>query len=91
MAALPELARAAGLDPMLCPHCGRRVATLDAVDLLFRRILERVRRGETVTIRRFGSFRAVRRHGRGLGEDAGEYTVIRFRAAASAKEVVRNG
>lgn len=89
MAALPELARTVGLDPLLCPHCGRRVQTIDAVDLLFRVILDKVRKGETVTIRRFGTFRAARRVGRGLGKDAGDYLVIRFRAAPRAKEVIR--
>lgn len=89
MAALPELARAVGLDPVLCPHCGRRVHTLDAIDLLFRTILERVRKGEAVTIRRFGTFRAARRVGRGIGKDVGDYVVIRFRASPRAKEVIR--
>lgn len=89
MAALPELTRAVGLDPMLCPHCERRVQTTDAIDLLFRTILVKLRKGETVSIRRFGSFRAVRRIGRGVGKDVGEYTVIRFRAAGKAKEVIR--
>lgn len=89
MAALPELTREAGLDPVLCPHCGRRVQTIDAVDLLFRLVLGRIRKGETVSIRRFGSFRAVKRTGRGIAKDHGDYLVIRFRATRQAKEVLR--
>jgi nucleoid DNA-binding protein len=89
MATLPELARAAGLDPVLCPHCGRRVQTLDAVDLMFSAILHKIRGGETVSIRQFGSFCLVHRVGRGLGAAAGSYPVIRFTAAAHAKAVIR--
>jgi len=91
MAALPEVAREAGLDPMLCPFCLRRVQTTDAVDLLFQSILQRIRRGETVHIRGFGSFRTMRRAGRGLAKEAGDYTVIRFIAAPKAKRIVRDG
>lgn len=91
MAALPELAREAGLDPLRCPHCGRRTHTIDAVDLLFETILHRIRRGETVHIRGFGSFRTAHRVGRGLAKDVGSYVAIRFVAAAKAKDYVRGG
>lgn len=91
MASLPELAREVGLDPLVCPHCARRVSTTEALDLLFETVLDRVRRGEVVHIRHFGSFRAVTRSARGLAKDAGDYQVIRFNAAGRAKRVIRGG
>lgn len=85
MSVLPEVAREAGLDPVVCPWCGRKVSTLEALDLFFQLILRRIRRGETVKIRDFGQFRAYLRKARGVTKTAGPKVVARFTPAAAAK------
>jgi nucleoid DNA-binding protein len=62
MAKLKTIAREAGLNPLTCPMCGRRVRTDSAIRLLFTRLLQYVLNGEAVTIRGFGRF--VRRETR---------------------------
>ncbi len=58
MAGIVEVAKAAGLNPVKCPHCGHNIRTGSVVfTRLFRAILERVRSGEVVNIVGFGFFR----------------------------------
>lgn len=60
MAGIVEVAKAAGLNPVKCPHCGRNIRTGAGVFVrLFRAILEHVRSGEEVRVIGFGFFRRV--------------------------------
>ena len=90
MSALPEIAREAGLNPVICPYCGRKVSTLAALDLFFRSILRRILRGETVRIRNFGQFRAYLRKARGVTKTAGPKVVAKFTPAAATKRYLND-
>ena len=58
MAGIADIASTAGLDPVSCPHCGRRIRTGAKVfENLFRAILRHVREGGDVQVRGFGIFR----------------------------------
>ncbi|KKN12965.1 hypothetical protein LCGC14_1011180 [marine sediment metagenome] len=57
MAGIGEIARDAGLSPVTCPHCGRRIRTgVRIFEGFFRAILERVRAGDEVKVNGFGMF-----------------------------------
>lgn len=90
MSALPEIAREAGLDPLVCPYCHRKVGVIEAVDLLFRVILERVKRGEAVQIRGFGTFKRRWHIPRGITKAAGGRHVLTFNAVQTAKEYLNH-
>ncbi len=65
MIGIAKVARDAGLNPVTCPHCGLRIRTGAALfEGLFRAILERVRAGEEVMVKRFGVFRRAVTRGR---------------------------
>lgn len=56
MAGLKDIAKAAGADPIRCPHCGQHFRIVEVLEMLFLCIMQRVRDGEKVTIRNFGVF-----------------------------------
>ncbi len=56
MAGLNELAREAGLNPVLDAKSNRKVPTTEQLEELFRLILARIARGEKVQIRGLGVF-----------------------------------
>ena len=60
MAGIADVAKTAGLHPLTCPHCGRRIGTgIRVFESLFRAILQHVKRGEEVRVRGFGTFRRI--------------------------------
>ncbi len=56
MATFKEVAREAGLNPMLCPHCGRHFSTNNVIKELFRRVLAYIVAGHEVRISHLGTF-----------------------------------
>jgi nucleoid DNA-binding protein len=77
-----------------CPHCHRSLDLSDVGHELFRRVLERLKKGETVVIDNFGRFKVKYRAPRKASNlTTGvtvlpEYWQILFRAAGAAKKAV---
>lgn len=67
MAGLREIARDAGCDKVRCENCGKYTHLYSVLPALFKAIVERVRRDETVRIPGFGLFRRRIWKGRVLG------------------------
>ncbi len=80
-----ELTREVGLDPVLCPHCGRKISTRAALALLFRAIVEELQGGRQVRIPRFGIFKTRIFKARGITKKAGDRIVIGFETSAPIK------
>ena len=83
-----ELKREAGLDPVLCPHCGRKVSTKEAVGLLFRAIVEQLRAGHEVRIPGFGTFKTRIFKARGITKASGDRTIAGFEASKPVKRIL---
>lgn len=98
MTSIAKVIKDSGMNPIQCPHCGRSVATNTLWSGFFRKIIEVLRTGETVTITGFGNFRARMLKGRTLKSPLlkkkggkvtfGDRLVMRFHASASAKKVL---
>ncbi len=88
MSGLREIAREVGLDPIVCTQCGRKIRTLNALNLLFRRVLERLKTGQTVNIHKFGAFKTRLHKARGLAKDSGDRWVVGFHLVPSAKRLL---
>ena len=82
------VAREAGLHPLVCPHCGKKVRTIKAIDLMFRVIVNRLRLGDVVKIRFFGSFERRLHKARGITKAAGDRYYIGFDPVPNAKKAV---
>ena len=88
-----DLAKTAKLNPVVCRSCGKKTPTTDNVDELLRQILDTVKKGETVRIKGFGTFKARLFKGRKLTSpllENGSVTfedalVLRFHQSAVAK------
>ena len=80
-----ELTREVGLDPVLCPHCGRKISTKGALILLFRAIVEELQAGRSVRIPHFGMFKTRLFKARGITKKAGDRIVAGFEASAPVK------
>jgi nucleoid DNA-binding protein len=88
-----DLAKTAKLNPVVCRSCGKKTPTTDNVDELLRQILDTVKKGETVRIKGFGTFKARLFKGRKLTSpllEGGSVTfedalVLRFHQSAAAK------
>lgn len=85
---LSKLARDSGLNPMVCPHCGRKVRTLSALLLLFRQIVKRLASGEVVRVKGFGTFKTKLRKARGVTKDAGDRMVVHFEPVPKVKREI---
>ena len=91
-----DLAKAANLNPVECRHCGKKTSTTDTIDGLLRLILDTVKKGETVRIKGFGTFKARMFKGRKLTSpllEGGSVTfedalVLRFHQSAVAKKYI---
>ena len=83
-----DLTREAGLDPVLCPHCGRKVSTRSALGLLFRAIVEQLRKGHTVRVPGFGTFKTRLFKARGITKAAGDRLVAGFEASKPVKKIL---
>lgn len=89
MATLPDIAREVGLDPLVCGTCGQQIRTTRILRDLFNLILARLRAGEPVKIRGFGTFRPALHIPRGFArhlKSAGR--VVRFSLTRSAKHTL---
>ena len=53
---LEQLAADAGLHPVACPHCGKKVSALQLFDDLFWAIAEAIKAGGFVSVHNWGSF-----------------------------------
>lgn len=83
-----DLTREAGLDPILCPHCGRKVKTRQAILLLFAGIVERLRKKHSVMIPGFGAFKTRIFKARGITKTAGDRVVVGFEASKPVKRTL---
>jgi nucleoid DNA-binding protein len=50
------IAKDAGLNPVVCTHCGRKVRTDALIDNLWAKLKQRLKEGDSVSIKHFGSF-----------------------------------
>ena len=85
---LSELAKDSGLNPMMCPHCGRKVRVLSALTLLFRQIVRRLASGEIVRIKAFGTFKTKMHKARGITKEAGDRLVVGFEPVPAVKRKI---
>lgn len=83
-----DLKREAGLDPVLCPHCGRKVSTRSAILFLFAGIVERLRKKHDVRIPGFGTFKTRVFKARGITKAAGDRIVVGFEASKPVKKIL---
>lgn len=99
MSGFMDAASEAGLAPVACRECGAKVATQDAFKRLFHVIMDRLKAGETVQIKGFGTFRAKLLKGRTMSSklvDGGETSfgdklLIKFQSAPQAKQYMSAG
>jgi nucleoid DNA-binding protein len=93
MSTIQKAARHAGVDQVICPHCGSKFSTIDTIKLFFNGVLEMLRRGERVSIPGFGSFNAKLWQGRshktpiipGGVLQFGDTWVVRFKQSKNAR------
>lgn len=83
-----DLTREVGLDPVLCPYCGRKVSTRNALVLLFRAIVGQLRKGQSVYIPTFGTFKTRIFKARGITKKAGDRIVAGFEASKPIKKIL---
>jgi len=91
-------ARRAGVHNIECPNCKRKFNTSQLLRLVFKAILEMVYDGETVSVPKFGMFRAItmkaRSHKTPIMESAGgvarwpKRKVMKFKQSANARRVM---
>lgn len=87
---LSQLARDSGLNPMVCPHCGRKIRTLPALLLMFRQIVKRLAHGEIVKVKSFGTFKTKLRKARGVTKYAGDRMVVHFEPVPKMKREINS-
>lgn len=58
MSTIQKAAKYAGVDQVVCPHCGSKFSTIETIKLFFKGVLEMLRRGERVQAPGFGTFSA---------------------------------
>ncbi len=93
MAGMADIAKEAGLNPVVDPETGRKIHTNEVLDRFFEIILEKVAAGERVHIKGFGSFSMKLYKGRTLNSplmEGGEVTfndqqTLRFSQSSLAK------
>lgn len=96
MTSIQKVIKDAGMNPIQCPSCGKSIHTNTLWPGFFRRIIDTVRGGDTVTVSGFGNFRARLLKGRTLKSPLlsggkvkfGDRQVLRFHASATAKKVL---
>jgi nucleoid DNA-binding protein len=66
MAGLLQVAKAAGANPIRCPHCGQQFTITKVLEMIFICIMQEVREGGKVSIRNFGTFSLRVLHSRTL-------------------------
>jgi len=59
MSTIVKAAKEAGVDQVICPHCGSKFSTAETIRRFFTSILELLRRGERVSVPDFGIFKAI--------------------------------
>lgn len=59
MSTIQKAAAEAGVDQVICPHCGSKFSTTETIKRFFAGVLEVVRRGERVSVPGFGIFKAI--------------------------------
>lgn len=95
MAGFIDVAKEVGLSPVVTPD-GEKVSTNDSFEQLWLAILDKLKTGESVAIRGFGTFNAKLLKGRKLQSPllaggVGEFSdrlVIRFHASPQAKAYI---
>lgn len=93
MAGMSDIAREAGLNPVIDPNTGKKIWTNEVLDRFFELILEKCAEGERVHIKNFGSFTMKLFKGRTLTSplmEGGEVTfsdsqTLRFSQSSVAK------
>ena len=100
MATFRRIAKEAGLNPVICPHCGRKVKTDALIDNLWAKVVERLKDGESVSIKNFGSFIARLMKPRKFAgpqvefsgvEGFGARTVLRFKQSGAVRAHLNHG
>ena len=100
MATFRGIAKDAGLNPVICTHCGRKVKTDALIDNLWAKVMERLKGGEAVSIKRFGSFIARKMKPRKFTEPQAEFSgvegfgarnVLRFTQSGAARAYLNEG
>lgn len=93
MAGLTDVAKEAGLDPIVCEHCGNRIRTSNVLRRLFEGILKRVKAGEHIQVMGFGTFYTRVLKGRKLksnmvgdgNKEFGDMLILKFSQSPKAR------
>lgn len=100
MATFRRMAKEAGLNPVICTHCGRKVRTDALISNLWAKITERLKAGETVYMKGFGSFAARLMRPRKFTKPQAEFSgvegfgaryVLRFTQSAAMRAKLNDG
>lgn len=79
-----------------CPYCGRGLRLTQLPRELFRRMLERLKRGEQISAGGFGNFRLVHmpaktlRVSQDVVQEMPPYKLLRFKAYQSARDFIND-
>lgn len=85
---LSDLAKDAGLHPLVCPHCGRKFSAFSAVELLFKELVRRLAAHGEVKIRLLGTFRVKVHKARGITKAAGDRKYVTFETTPRVKRLI---
>lgn len=95
MSSIDKAAKEAGVDQVVCPHCGSKFPTKDAIKLFFKGILGVLNTGDRVNIPGFGIFTRKLLKGRSHdtpiikgGLSFTDTWVLRFKQSKIAKGVL---
>lgn len=98
MSNIQRAAKEAGVDQVMCPHCGAKFSTKELLEKFFIGVLELLRRGERVRIAGFGFFKTQLWKGRehktpiipGGVLKFDDTWVVRFKLAGRARDYINN-
>lgn len=98
MSNIQKVAKEAGVDNVMCPHCGSKFPTKELIDKFFKGVLELLRRGDRVNIGGFGAFKSALWKGRthktpiipGGVLTFKDTWVVRFKLSGKARDYINN-
>jgi len=98
MAGVGEVAKEAGLNPVRCPHCGKKFGTTRVIARFFRLVANYCQHGERVILKDFGTFFCKTHKGRTLKTPlmkGGKVTfkdslVLTFKQSSVIKDVINS-
>ena len=93
MSSAQDIAKQAGLNPVICGECSNKIKTKDPIEAFFQILLDEVREGKRVIIPGLGTFSTRLMKGRTVESPAlpggkatfGDQIILRFRPAEHAR------